>query len=151
MAAVDMLLRYLSDNPMEKLPKIFSIIQKLDRQNLYSAQIHTIREKLMDEKCVWRGFTESLLRNVDMKLLKKIMAYRKHQPFNCNHLRPCPLLDNPEKLVTMVNESGAASTDMEAPENVDELCAKTAPIAEKWACTANVIWEEKFKNVNDPK
>ncbi len=74
------------------------------------------------------------------------MAYRKHQPFNCNHLRPCPLLDNPEKLAAMVNESGAKSTDMEAPENVDELCAKTAPIAEKWACVADEIWEERLKN-----
>ena len=30
------------------------------------------------------------------------MAYRRRQPFNDNHLRPCPLLDNPEALAAMV-------------------------------------------------
>ena len=36
--------------------------------------------------------------------------YNKNQPFNENHLRPCPLLDNPEKLRMMVQKSGAYST-----------------------------------------
>lgn len=26
------------------------------------------------------------------------MAYRNNQPFNENHLRPCPMLENPEIL-----------------------------------------------------
>ena len=51
------------------------------------------------------------------------MAYRKRQPFNDNMLRPCPLLDNPEMLQAMVKESGAKATDMDAPEDVDHLCA----------------------------
>lgn len=68
------------------------------------------------------------------------MAYRKGQPFNQNHLRPCPLLDNPEALASMVKESGAMSTDMESPEYVDCLCEKTIPVAEKWAVTAERLW-----------
>jgi MoaA/NifB/PqqE/SkfB family radical SAM enzyme len=67
------------------------------------------------------------------------MAYRKRQPFNDNHLRPCPLLDNPEALASMVKESGAKSTDMESPEDVDSLCKKTIPAAEKWAVTADQL------------
>jgi MoaA/NifB/PqqE/SkfB family radical SAM enzyme len=70
------------------------------------------------------------------------MAYRRRQPFNGNHLRPCPLLDNPEALVAMVNESGAKSTDMGAPEEVEALCSKTVPAAEKWAVMADRLWND---------
>lgn len=73
------------------------------------------------------------------------MAYRRNQPFNGNMLRPCPLLDNPEMLAAMVKESGARSTDMEAPENVDVLCAKTAPAAKAWAEVADRLWAENPK------
>ena len=73
------------------------------------------------------------------------MAYRRRQPFNENHLRPCPLLDNPEMLNAMVKESGAKSTEMLAPEDVDALCAKTRPAAEKWAPVAERLWEEANK------
>lgn len=75
-------------------------------------------------------------------------AYRKRQPFNENHLRPCPLLDNPEALRAMVGEAGAHSTDMEAPEDVCSLCAKTTEAAEKWANCADKLWlnrEEAIK------
>jgi len=83
------------------------------------------------------------------------MAYRRRQPFNTNMLRPCPLLDNPPVLAEMVHESGAKSTDMEAPEDVDELCAKTVEAAKAWAEVADKIWaenpkkekyEEKYRN-----
>lgn len=73
-------------------------------------------------------------------------AYRKRQPFNHNHLRPCPLLDNPEMLIEMVKESGAKSTDMEAPEDVETLCAKTAPAAKAWASVADQLWAENPKS-----
>jgi MoaA/NifB/PqqE/SkfB family radical SAM enzyme len=70
-------------------------------------------------------------------------AYRKNQPFNDNMLRPCPLLDNPDMLAAMVKESGAKSTDMEAPEDVDRLCAKTAPAAQAWAEMADRLWKKE--------
>lgn len=72
-------------------------------------------------------------------------AYRKGQPFNDNQLRPCPLLDNPERLAEMVHATGAKSTDLEAPEDVDELVAKTIPVAEKWAAASQRLWEESDK------
>jgi MoaA/NifB/PqqE/SkfB family radical SAM enzyme len=81
----------------------------------------------------------------DLSLLEALQspifkAYRRGQPFNDNHLRPCPLLDNPAALKKMVNESGAKSTDMEAPENIDDLTAKTWEVSEKWAEKADGIW-----------
>ena len=43
------------------------------------------------------------------------MAYHDGQPFNDNMLRPCPMLENPEKLRAMVEASGAHSTDLQSP------------------------------------
>jgi hypothetical protein len=42
----------------------------------------------------------------------------------------------------MVKESAAKSTDMQAPEDVDTLCAKTIHAAEKWSKVADKLWEE---------
>lgn len=69
--------------------------------------------------------------------------YRKGQPFNDNLMRPCPLLDNPQCLNGMVKESGAHSTDLSAPENIDDLCAKCKGASEKWAPVAERLWMEK--------
>ncbi len=70
------------------------------------------------------------------------MQYRQNQPFNENHLRPCPLLDNPGRLAQMVDQSGANSTDLKRLEDVYDLTAKCKEKAEDWAVTANRIWEE---------
>lgn len=70
------------------------------------------------------------------------MAYREGQPFNDNMLRPCPLLDNYGALAKMVDKSGAHSTDMEAPEDVHDLCDKCKAVSEKWADTSARIWAE---------
>ncbi|HOV42006.1 MAG TPA: radical SAM protein, partial [Oscillospiraceae bacterium] len=68
------------------------------------------------------------------------MAYRNGQPFNENHLRPCPLLDNPDALVGMVEDSGAYSTDLQNPEDVRELAAKCKNASENWAGVADELW-----------
>jgi MoaA/NifB/PqqE/SkfB family radical SAM enzyme len=72
-------------------------------------------------------------------------AYRDGQPFNDNHMRPCPVLDNPEAIEHMVKISGAHSTDMQSPEEVEALTAKTKEAAAKWAETSDPIWEEHLK------
>lgn len=71
------------------------------------------------------------------------MQYRLNQPFNENHLRPCPLLDNPGWLAEMVEKSGAVSTDAIQPEDVHSLSAKCVDAAGKWAVTADRLWSEK--------
>ena len=85
----------------------------------------------------------SLLEALQSPLFKE---YQKNQPFNDNHLRPCPLLDNPEKLAAIVKASGARSTDMEAPEDVDVLCGKTCEAAKNWAPVADKLWEERSQS-----
>ena len=67
------------------------------------------------------------------------MAYRNNQPFNENHLRPCPMLENPEILQRMVKETRAKSTDLQSPETVDHLCGKCSEYAKEWAGVADKI------------
>jgi MoaA/NifB/PqqE/SkfB family radical SAM enzyme len=81
----------------------------------------------------------------DVSLLEALKSplfaeYRKGQPFNANMLRPCPLLDNPDALAGMVHRSGAHSTDMSSPEDVDALTDKCRPAAERWAATSADLW-----------
>ena len=70
------------------------------------------------------------------------MAYRDNQPFNDNMLRPCPMLENPEKLQEMVRETGAKSTDLQSPESAEHLCEKCEPYAAEWKEHADKIWAE---------
>lgn len=70
------------------------------------------------------------------------MQYKKNQPFNGNHLRPCPLLDNPGRLSDMVEKSGAKSTDLQNPENVRDLSSKCKLAAQNWERVADELWEE---------
>ncbi|MDR0876142.1 MAG: radical SAM protein [Clostridiales Family XIII bacterium] len=84
----------------------------------------------------------SLLEALQSPLFK---AYRENQPFNRNYMRPCPVLDNPEIIEKMVTESGAHSTDFLKPEPVEDLTARTRPVAEKWAETSDPIWSEYIK------
>jgi MoaA/NifB/PqqE/SkfB family radical SAM enzyme len=66
--------------------------------------------------------------------------YRQNQPFNENHLRPCPLLDNPEKLRMMVHESKARSTQPLDMEDIDDLADKCVDVSERWGKTADKLW-----------
>ena len=82
----------------------------------------------------------------DVSLLEALRSplftlYRENQPFNENHLRPCPMLDNPEKLREMVAKSGAHSTQLRDSETAEELTAKTGPAAEQWKPVADRLWE----------
>ena len=58
-------------------------------------------------------------------------------------LRPCPVLDNPEALVRMVDESGAKSTDMLKPEKACDYCGRCIKAAENWAPVADELWEKR--------
>jgi len=96
------------------------------------------------EPCAFIHYSDSnIYEHTLLEALKRplFMQYHNNQPFNNNHLRPCPLLDNPYKLAEMVEAAGAKSTDMEAPENVRDLCAKAVGAAERWAVTADKLWK----------
>lgn len=96
------------------------------------------------EPCAFIHYSDS---NIKEKTLIEalqgplFMQYHNNQPFNDNHLRPCPLLDNPEKLSKMVDNCGAKSTDMMNPEDVHTLSDKCVPVAKKWAVTADKLWQ----------
>jgi len=71
------------------------------------------------------------------------LEYKKGQPFNDNLLKPCPMLENPEKLVEMIKRTGAKSTDLEAFETAEHLCSKCTHYAEEWAPKAEELWNEE--------
>jgi len=71
--------------------------------------------------------------------------FRARQPFNENHLRPCPCLDNPDMLREMVQAANAFSTQIDQ-EDVVELTNKCREAAERWAVTADRLWQEKMAN-----
>lgn len=68
--------------------------------------------------------------------------YQKGQPFNENHLMPCPMLENPQSLIKLVNASGAHSTDLQSPENVCDLCEKCVSYSDKWSKTADRLMKQ---------
>ncbi len=95
------------------------------------------------EPCVFIHYSDSNIKEksiLEMLQSPLFMEYHKGQPFNRNHLRPCPMLENPEILTGMVERAGAHQTNFEAPEEADELCAKNKDYAAEWAPVADEIW-----------
>ena len=110
------------------------------------------------DPCVFIHYSDS---NIKEKTLLEIlqsplfMAYHDGQPFNDNHLRPCPLLENPEKLREIISKTGAKSTDPESPESADHLCDKCVCYAKNWKPTADKLWSDSRRmkvksSVGDP-
>lgn len=96
------------------------------------------------DPCVFIHYSNANIR--DMGLLDVLrsplfMAYHDGQPFNGNHLMPCPMLENPDKLRGMVEKTGARSTDLQSPESVEHLCDKCQEYAQSWASAAQRLWQ----------
>ena len=96
------------------------------------------------DPCVFVHYSDSNIR--EKTLLEALrspmmMAYHREQPFNKNMLRPCPMLENPQKLREMVAYSGAHSTDLQSPESVEHLCSKCDRYAREWEPVAEKLWE----------
>ncbi|MGI6579955.1 MAG: radical SAM protein [Saccharofermentanales bacterium] len=100
------------------------------------------------EPCAFIHYADSNIRNhtlIEAYKRPLFMAYKEGQPFNENMLRPCPMLENPECLCNMVKRSGAHSTDMQSPENIDDLYAKCKPYADRWTPKADELWAASHK------
>ena len=98
------------------------------------------------EPCVFIHYSDANIH--DKSILECLqsplfMAYHDGQPFNHNHLRPCPMLENPEVLPEMIRKTGAKSTNLEAPESAEELCGKCESYAENWKNHAEEIWDSE--------
>lgn len=74
-------------------------------------------------------------------------AYHDNQPFNSNHLRPCPMLENPDRLRELVARTGAVNTDYQDPESADHLCDKCVDYAADWQPTADKLWAESHPDL----
>ena len=96
------------------------------------------------DPCVFIHFSDS---NIHEKTLLEcltsplFMAYHDGQPFNGNHLMPCPMLENPQELRRIIAETGARSSNLEGEETVEMLCSRCDAYAERWAHTAERLWE----------
>lgn len=99
------------------------------------------------EPCVFIHYSNTNIHeNSVLEMLQSplFMAYHEGQPFNRNHLRPCPMLENPQLLREMVEKSGAHQTNEEAPESAEELCEKCDDYAKEWAPVAERIWNSQI-------
>ncbi|MDY2700743.1 MAG: radical SAM protein, partial [Lachnospiraceae bacterium] len=96
------------------------------------------------DPCVFIHYSDSNIR--EKTLLEALrspmmMAYHDNQPFNENMLRPCPMLENPDKLRAMVKKAGAHSTDLQSPETAEHLCSKCDQYAKHWQPVADELWK----------
>ena len=103
------------------------------------------------DPCVFIHYSNANIR--DCTLLEALqspifMAYHDNMPFNDNMLRPCPMLENPERLRKMVADSGAHSTDPMSPESVEHLCSKCDQYAAHWALEAERLWKKSQTGKN---
>lgn len=101
------------------------------------------------EPCAFVHFAAD---TINGKSLKEILAnplfkaYQQRQPFDENLLRPCPLIDQPEKMRSMVSEAEATPTH----EGADTLlhgwhARQIDEIAANWKETADSKWSEWHK------
>ncbi len=98
------------------------------------------------EPCVFIHYSDTNIKThsiLEMLQSPLFMEYHKGQPFNKNHLKPCPMLENPEILGKLVERSHAKNTDFESPETTELLKKKTVPYAEKWSAKADEIWAKE--------
>lgn len=101
------------------------------------------------DPCVFIHYSNMNIRNNTLlEVLQSpiFMAYHDGQPFNENHLRPCPMLENPKALQKMVEATGAHSTDLQSPESVEHLCEKCEAYAKNWQPTAERLWKDSPRN-----
>ena len=95
------------------------------------------------EPCVFIHFSDCNIHDhsiLEMLQSPLFMAYHEGQPFNRNHLRPCPMLENPKLLREMVRRTGAHGTNDESEETVDQLCEKCDDYSKEWAPVADEVW-----------
>lgn len=95
------------------------------------------------EPCVFIHYSNTNIKeNSILEMLQSplFMEYHKGQPFNKNHLRPCPMLENPDILEAIVEKSGAHNTDLESPQTVENLCENCKSYSQDWGKYADEIW-----------
>ena len=106
------------------------------------------------EPCAFMHYSNMNIKDHSLKeVLKQPLfeEYRKAQPFNHNLLRPCPCLDNPEKLRMMVNNSCAVSTQLHDNESVEHYTGKCETHATGWGLVSDHLWKLDQETTIDHK
>lgn len=106
------------------------------------------------EPCAFMHYSNMNIKDHSlMEVLKQPLfeEYRKAQPFNHNHMRPCPCLDNPEKLRMMVNNACAKSTQLHDNESVEYYTGKCEAHAAGWAPVSDELWNWHHESKIDHK
>jgi MoaA/NifB/PqqE/SkfB family radical SAM enzyme len=96
------------------------------------------------------AFVHFAVDNINNKSLLEVLcsplfaAFQKRQPFNPNHLRPCPIIDNPEVLREIVCASGARPTHAGAEAVLEGTTAAYLDRrAAEWGVIADGFWEAR--------
>ncbi|MDF9408991.1 MAG: pyrroloquinoline quinone biosynthesis protein PqqE [Pelotomaculum sp. PtaB.Bin013] len=96
------------------------------------------------------AFVHFAVDNINEKTLLEVLrsslfaSFQKRQPFCKNHLRPCPIIDNPDALRAIVAESGALPTHPGAETILDGPVAESLDQkAARWGVVADGIQEER--------
>ncbi len=95
------------------------------------------------EPCVFIHYSNANIRDctlLDALKSPLFMQYYNNQPFNDNYLKPCPMLENPDILGRMVEESKAQCTDLTEIETPEQLRAKTMLRHAEWDAMADKLW-----------
>lgn len=135
------------ENNMYQL--IMSVFHDIDREVLKATLENFFFNANGDvDPCVFIHYSDSNIR--EKTLLECLQspvfkAYHDGQPFHENHLRPCPMLENPQLLRKIVHGTNAKSTDLQSPESVDHLCDKCVDYAKHWELTAERLWADRQK------
>ncbi|MGB9627244.1 MAG: radical SAM protein [Thermodesulfobacteriota bacterium] len=99
------------------------------------------------EPCV---YTHIAMHNIkDLSLAKALnsplfRAIRKRQPHNENHLRPCMIIDNPERYREIIEETRPYFTHPGAEEVVTTMKEELDAYAARFAVFADKIWREEY-------
>ncbi len=103
------------------------------------------------EPCAFVHYSNCNIKETTLKVAlvsPLFKAYQKRQPFNCNMLRPCPLIDNPQALADIVKESGAYPTQK---TRLDANCfaKQLSCYARDWGTVADGIWDDRHSECKD--
>jgi MoaA/NifB/PqqE/SkfB family radical SAM enzyme len=98
------------------------------------------------------AFVHFAVDNINEKSLLEVLksplcaAYQKRQPFNSNHLRPCPIIDNPQALREIIRESGAHPTHEGAETVLEGAVANYLDnLSLAWSKVADEIWNARHE------
>lgn len=104
------------------------------------------------EPCVFTHFATHNIK--ECSLLEALQApffssIREHQPFGCNLLRPCPIIDHPDILRKAVCEHGAYATHEGAASVLTDLADGLNEYAQDMERVSDPDWEEEYQWAQD--